>query len=185
MRRERHGDWVICRKMHKIMFKNSAGNNATLCSLVSTARRACCSLQYHHAAKMCLSERLHFNNFIPYFSPQNKNVPFLNIILADSWSQRWQMVSLLIIHVKIFIFLFRCCYCCYFKLILQGFTQQNTVKFPTNNLLTKEYLSTLNQGKSYNLKKLCLFKKVKVQFVNNWVVLNRKKQPRLYGSKTQ
>lgn len=92
-------------KMHKIMFKNSAGNNATLCSLVSTASQACCSLRYHHAAKMCLSERLHFNNFIPYFSPQNKNVHFLNIILADSWSQRLQMVSLLIIDVKIFIFL--------------------------------------------------------------------------------
>lgn len=59
-------------KMHKIMFKNSAGNKAVLCSLVSTARPACCSLQYHHAAKMRLSKWLHFNNFLPYILSKKK-----------------------------------------------------------------------------------------------------------------
>lgn len=59
-------------KMHKIMFKNSAGNKAVLCSLVPAACLACCSLRYRDAAKMCLSENLHFNNFILDFSSKKK-----------------------------------------------------------------------------------------------------------------
>lgn len=67
MRGEGHGDWVICRKMQKIMFKNSAENKAVFCSLVSTARLACCSSGYHHAAKMCLAEKVTFEQFLSRF----------------------------------------------------------------------------------------------------------------------
>lgn len=52
---------------------------------------------------------------------------------------------------------------------LQAVSPRVYCQIPRNNLLTKD-LSTLNQSKSYNLKKnASLCKKIKVQLINNWV----------------
>lgn len=54
-------------KCRKLCSRIQLGNKAVFCSLVSTARLACCSSGYHHAAEMGLAEKVTFEQFLSRF----------------------------------------------------------------------------------------------------------------------
>lgn len=66
---ERRGTWRLSHLQENAenYVQEFSENKAAFCSLVSIARLACCSSGYHHAAKMCLAEKVTFEQFLSRF----------------------------------------------------------------------------------------------------------------------